>query len=237
MALERKQAELDAVKKLEAEAKQRLNELALVPRRLTSRAADERHRELGNRIAALEGQISEVTAVTREEMRDARNKIEESVVAVEMRRKSQVAEIARLEAERDSRDEKYEAVLAALQEEFDATKAALQMAIDNAAQKAVHTEQMIAKLGEHHQSQLSEALDDMRFVKQSVLITQKQEEEGQTTVRSMIRNIEALEAEKRAIVDELKIVRAEIGDLDEENAILRRELAKLNSAHRSLQNE
>jgi septal ring factor EnvC (AmiA/AmiB activator) len=93
---------------------------------------------------------------------------------------------------------------------------------------------MIEQMAEHHQVQLSEVMDDMRYAKQSVILAQKQDE--YSAARSIVREIEGFEEEKRVIVDELCLVRKEIKDLDEENAILKRELAKLNSTLRSLKN-
>jgi hypothetical protein len=233
IVLERKQTELEAAKKLEVETKQRLTELSLASRRPGTRTNDRQSIEAQARIANLEQRISEITAITREEMREARAQIEESVVAVETRRQQNAAETARLEAERDSRDEKYDAVLSALQEQYDATKASLEQAIEATHQRTINTQRMIEQLSEHHQSQLTVVMDDMLMVKKTSIESKMQD----APLREILRQTEALREEKRAIVDELALVRREITDLDDENAILKRELAKLNSAFRSLKNE
>jgi chromosome segregation ATPase len=233
-SLEPKRVRLEALKSLEAETKAKLQKLTIV--RAAPRAVDEKQVALARRISAVEQQIAEVTSITREEMREARAKIEESIATVELRQRSHAAEIRRLEAELDAREEKYEAHLSALQEQYDVQKRTIEQTIEDATARAQKTQQIIEQLGERHQTQLAEVLDDMKQTKRAIAVAQRQTRDVDG-VRSAVREIETLRAEKRMLADEMNIMAKEIADLDEENEILSKELVRLNSTYRSMMNK
>jgi chromosome segregation ATPase len=104
IALQEKMDELQQLKAEAKEAKRQLNELTFVKNRSrASRLVDSNQKDNAEQISRLEGQISELTALTREELRDARAKIDECVAAVDLRRQSHAAELKRLDEEAEQR--------------------------------------------------------------------------------------------------------------------------------------
>ena len=95
IALQKKMTELETLKQEAAKAKQELNETTFVKSRSASYNRNNSTQEnnsiltqkmVAEQIAKLEEQLSELTAITREELRDSRAKINESVAAIELRR-------------------------------------------------------------------------------------------------------------------------------------------------------
>lgn len=226
VAITDKQSRLSEARKLAQETKQRFDEISFI--KPMKKRNDESRKSVANQIAQLESQISEITALTREELRESRAKIDECVAAVEIRQKEQAAEVKRLEDELQKRKEHYDAHVEALKEQFELEKSTVEQAIESAKKKSEKTQTIIKQLEEHHDTQLNEVLADMETMRKSVTDAKKMTEEN-TSLREIARKIKELEMEKRALIDETRIVKNEISELEDENALLKRELQNLNN--------
>lgn len=230
IALQEKLKELNELKQQAQNAKFQLNEMTYIQTKSrTSKALNEAQRNSSDQIVQLERQISELTAITREEMRDARAKIDECVAAVELRRRNHADELKRLQAEAEQRNEKYSAHLQALREQFDLEKATLQQNIDAIIKRSDNTESIINQLGKHQDTQLSIVNNDIETMKKSLSASPTNNKNSIDSTRNSIRESQRLVIECKNIDDEVKLIDNEINQLEDENKILRKELKRLSS--------
>jgi chromosome segregation ATPase len=210
------------------EAKRQLNELTFVKNRSkTSRFVDSNQKNNAEQISRLEEQISELTALTREELRDARAKIDECVAAVELRRQSHAAELKRLDDEAAQRNERYQAHVSALREQYELERATIEQQIQAAEGRAANTEKIIEKLEQHHQTQLREVLGDMETMRKSSESPAKKNRQNAESMRAIVRESQRLADECRGVEEETRVIDAEIDELENENRDLRQELTRL----------
>lgn len=232
IALQEKLKELNELKQEAQNAKFQLNELTYIQTKSrTSKAIDEAERNSSDQIVQLERQISELTAITREEMRDARAKIDECVAAVELRRENHAAELKRLQNEADQRNEKYSAHLQALRQQFELEKATLQQNIDAINKRSDNTESIINQLGKHQDTQLSIVNNDIETMKKSLSESPLNTRKNFNSARNSIRESQRIAIECRNIDEEVKLIDNEINQLEGENKSLRKELKRLSSLY------
>lgn len=238
IALQEKMNELEKLKQEAIEAKQKLNETTFLRSRSSSYNNGQNNSKSSNlltqktvadQIAKLEEQLSELTSVTREELRDSRAKIDECVAAIELRRQSQAAEIRRLEDEIKQRQERYANHIAAVKEQFQLERQTLEQSIEVTSNRGTNTEKIISQLEQHHEAQLSEVLNDIESMQKSIENSGNKANSNAASVRSVIREIQQLMEEKSGIIEETKMIENEIQELDDENESLKKELNILRS--------
>ncbi|KAK8838165.1 hypothetical protein M9Y10_035581 [Tritrichomonas musculus] len=234
IALQEKMNELERLKQEAIDAKQQLNETTFLRSRSSSYNNGQNNsknssnalsqKTVADQIAKLEEQLSELTSVTREELRDSRAKIDECVAAIELRRQSQAAEIRRLEDEIKQRQERYANHISAVKEQYQLERQTLEQSIEVTSARGTNTEKIISQLEQHHEAQLNEVLSDIESMRKSIDNSGNKANSNAASVRSVIREIQKLTEEKSAIIEETKMIESEIQELDEENEKLRSEL-------------
>ena len=226
VALAQKQRELEKAKRQESELQQKVNELSFMAP--TRRKRDDGRRAAAQRIAKLEQQLSEISSVVREEMRESRSKIDECLAVVETRQRKNAEEIKRLETEIQQRQENNDKLLAALRQQCEEERKTVEMAIAATNQKSETAQARIAQMEKQYDQRLQEMLTDIQSVRQSTVSAAEQDG---SEIKGIVRQIKQLEEEKRMILEETKVVKNEIEELNEENRLLKRELANLNVAY------
>jgi chromosome segregation ATPase len=225
------QEKLDEAAQLKAaakEAKRHLNELTFVKNRATaSRLIDAAQKKDADQIARLEEQISELTAVTREEIRDARAKIEECIAAVQLRRTAHARELQRLENEASERNERYQEHLTVLGEQYELERATIEQQIGTAETRAASTEQVIERLEKHHEAQLREVLGDMETVRKSYGLPEKKNRQQADALRQLVKESQDIAEECRTVEEEMRLIDQEVEQLESENRELVRETNRL----------
>ena len=230
IALQEKLKELNELKQEAQNVKFQLNEMTYIrTQSRTSKAIDQAERNSSDQIVQLERQISELTAITREEMRDARAKIDECVAAVELRHENHAAELERLQNEANQRNEKYAAHLQALKEQFELEEATIRQNIDAINKRSENTKNIIDQLGKHQDIQLSMVNNDIETMKKSLSETPTNNRKSLNSARNSIRESQRLAIECKNIDDEVRMIDNEINQLELENKTLRKELKRLSS--------
>lgn len=228
IALQEKMNELNVLKEEAMEAKRQLNEATLVKQKSkTQTMIDEAQRSNAEQIAQLEEQISELTAITREELRDARAKIDECVAAVELRRQTHAAEVQRLEDEATQRTERYNALIQALKEQYSLERSTIEQQISAANARAENTEKIIKQLEQHHETQLSEVLADIDTMRRSLSASSRKPSEHSNLMRSTVRESQKIAENIRALDEEAKMIDREISELEDENRETKHEITQL----------
>ena len=218
--------ELQALQNEAEEAKRQLTSITLVKTQAPKENEEKMRKQLSAEIASLENQISELTSMTREELRDARAKIEESITAVEIRRKAHENEIKKLNDEIQQRSLKYSEHIEALKQQYNLEIQSIKESIATTESKVENTERMIDQLEKHHQTQLTEAFSDYEMTKRTYSQHSSRQVDAQM-IKSNLREIQRIKDECRALTEEGKFIDNEIAQLEEENKNLEQELAHL----------
>lgn len=228
IALQEKITQANQMKQEISQLKNQLNDTIFLKRSKPKNTMNEVQKKIVLEAAKLEKQISEITALTREEMRDSRTKIDECITAVELRKQKFAAEIRRLEDEYQKRNEKYEAHIKALSEQYSLEKSRIEQAITSANQKAEKTEMIIKQIEQHHDAQLSEVLNDIEQTRKSLTLA-KSAKQSEGAMRSIVRNTQMINDKCKGVQKEISLINNELVELDDENRALSQELAKLQS--------
>ncbi|KAH0789950.1 kinetoplast-associated protein [Histomonas meleagridis] len=229
------QEKLDELEKYKSETIQAQNQLTNVKSQYSSsninKDFDKEQNKLSKKIIQLEDQISEITTITRNELRESRLKIKECLNSVEIRRKSQNEEIIRLDQEIEERKRMYETHLSSLKKQYKVEKETLLQFIATSNSRANYAEKMIKDNEIRHETQIEEVLSDIQTLKKS---TSSSSTRRSSKVRESIREVQRLEEEKRALEMDNKMLDEEIMQIDKENEELQKEVKRLRAAKQKL---
>ena len=219
--------ELEALRR-EAEAtKRQLDEVTFMTTRTqASKQTENAQKSNAEEISALENQISELTSITREELRDSRAKIDETLAAIELRRVSHEAELKRLDEEITQRKESYDQHIEAIKQQYANERQTVEQSIASANAKAENTEKIIKQLERHHEAQLNQVLGDIETMRRSTGMSGSKPKQSIEEMRATIRDNQKIADECRGLDDEIRMVNEEIRSLEEENRDLKQELLR-----------
>ena len=182
------------------------------------------------RIKVLENQISEITAITREEARDIKTKIEECLTAIELRGKEHNNEIARYQKEIDDREIKYADHIQNILEQYAIENKRMESAISCAASQAESLPKLLKQMEKQNESHYQTSMKDLEKVKSALYQSQTREEKEQVTTRNSVTQVQIIQKNQRKIEQEISQINAEINELNTENEQLRIELMRLDKA-------
>ena len=227
IALQEKMEELESLRR-EAEAtKRQLDEVTFITSRTqASKESENDQKKNAQEISALENQISELTSITREEMRDSRAKIDETLAAIELRRVSHEAELKRLDEEIAQRKESYDQHIEAIKQQYANERQTVEQSIQSENNKAENTERIIKQLEKHHEAQLSQVLGDIETMRRSTGTGGGKPKQSIEEMRATVRDNQKIADEIRALDDEIRMVNEEIKSLEDENRDLKQELLR-----------
>ena len=230
IALQEKMEELEQLRR-EAEAtKRQLDEVTFVTSRAqASKDSEKDQKKNAQEIAELENQISELASITREELRDSRAKIDETLAAIEIRRVSHEAELKRLDEEIAQRKESYDQHLEAIRQQYANERQTVEQSIATANAKAENTERIIKQLEKHHESQLNQVLGDIETMRRSQGMAGRPKQSLEE-MRATVRDNQKIADECKALDEEIRMVDEEIRSLEDENRDLKQELLKYTTA-------
>jgi hypothetical protein len=228
IALQEKMDELELLKQEAVATKRQLDEVTFMTTR-TKEAKESENEQKKNteEITALENQISELTSITREEMRDSRAKIDETLAAIEIRRVSHQAELKRLDEELFQRKESYDQHLESIKLQYENERNAAEQSIQSAIKKAENTESIYKQLEEHHKAQLAQVLSDIDSMRKYTGSTSNPKQSVEEMKQSL-RDNQSIRDEIKSLEDELKMVNEECRRLEDENRDLKLDLQRYN---------
>ena len=179
------------------------------------------------RIQFLQSQLSELSTVAREELRDVRNKIDECLAAVELREREHRAELDKYTREIASRDERYKTHLECLTQQFNNERQRLEQQYEAAVEKGDNLQRILSQLEKHLESRLQATLQDNDRMKSTIYQAKTRDDENFTDTRSYISQIQSTQHEVRQVEKDLGAVNQEISELQAENKQLQDELKRL----------
>lgn len=179
------------------------------------------------KIQSLENQLSELQAVSREELRDIRAKIDECLCTVELRQQEHDTEIARYEKEISERSEKYNNHISALSEQLKNEKARIDQDAIAAETKIQSLEKVLAQMEKHHQKQVDATMQDIERMKISITSAKARGDQTIEATKTSATQVQTVSREVKQIQEEIDLVDKEIQELTAENEELKAELARL----------
>ena len=182
------------------------------------------------RIKVLENQISELTAITREEARDIKNKIEECLTSIELRGREHEAEIKRYEKEIVERENKYNEHIQKLLEQYEVENKRMQSAIQSATAQTDYLPRVLKQMEKQNEHHIQTSLKDFEKIKSTLYQTQNRDEREQTETKQTVTQVQLIQRNRRRVEQEIAQVENEINELNAENDQLRQELARLDRA-------
>ena len=223
-------AQLDVLKQELSKIKDEVSEEQLQQSQTRTRLFNQsktRAMQSAQRIQFLQTQLSELSTVTREELRDVRAKIDECLASVELREREHRAEIEKYEKEIASREERYNTHLECLTQQFNNERQRLNQQYEAAVEKCDSLQRILSQLERHHESRLQATLQDNERMKSTIYQAKSREDESFTDTRSYISQIQSTQHEVRQVQKDLAVVNQEIADLQSENHQLQEELKRL----------
>ena len=181
------------------------------------------------RIQFLQAQLSEISSVTREELRDVRQKIDECLSAVEIREREHKNEIERYEREITQREERYNTHLQCLEQQFKNEKQRLDQQYQAAVEKGENLQRVLKQLEKHHDMQMQTTIKDNERMKNTIYQAQTRDDQAFTDTRSYVSQIQSTQHATRQVEQEIAVVNEEIAELQAENKELQDELKRLQS--------
>lgn len=182
------------------------------------------------RIKLLETQISEITAVTREEARDIKTKIEECLTSIELRGREHENEISEYQREIEDREAKYAEHIQNVLEQYAIENKQMESAIACASSQADSLPRLLKQMEKQNDSHYQTSMKDLEKVKSTLYQSQTREEKEQTETRNSVTQVQIIQKNQRKVEQEMAQLDAEINELNTENEQLRIELNRLDQA-------
>lgn len=182
------------------------------------------------RIKVLENQISEITAITREEARDIKTKIEECLTTIELRGKEHENEISRYQREIEEREAKYADHIQNMLEQYAIENKRMESAIQCANSQAESLPKLLKQMEKQNDSHYQTSMKDLEKVKSALYQTQTREEKEQVETRNSVTQVQLIQKNQRKIQQEIDQLEIEINELNTENEQLRIELMRLDKS-------
>jgi len=178
----------------------------------------------------LEAQIGEIAAVTRDELRDIKAKIDECLAAVDIREQDHCTEIARYELEVSEREQQYAAHLETAAQQFASEKQRLEKEVSAASAKAENMQRILKQLERQNDKQLQGILREIEKMKSMIYQSRSRDVDRENETRNYVATVNQLQRDCAQTEQELTLVETEMKELSEENRDLKMELQKLDRA-------
>jgi len=175
----------------------------------------------------LETQLSELSSIMREEMREIRSKIDECLSSIDIRQLEYQNEYARYEKEIQEREGKYQAHLQSLVDTYEEEKKKYGVLITAAQSKAEGMEKMIKQLEKKNNYQTNVTMKDFEKLKSTIYSTRINNESMKNERQTGIKEYHDTEKECYEMEYEIKIIQNEIDELSDENLKMKNKIAEI----------
>jgi transketolase len=179
------------------------------------------------RIQFLETQVAEIGAITREEIRDVKGKIEECLAAVDIREQEHKNDRERYEHELAERERQYSIFFETMKQQYVSEKQRLEQEVTALGNRISHLQKVMKQLDKQHDVQLRTTLGDVEKMKGSLYQSMTRGEDLGVERNKRLAEERQIRMECREIEGEIGIVEKEIVELKAENEGLRFELSRL----------
>jgi chromosome segregation ATPase len=225
-----KTAELEELKKELDSLKSQANEAALSQLQTRTRLSQQSKSvsvQNAQRIQYLEAQLSEISSIAREELREVRIKIDECLSSVDLREREHKNEIEKYEREIAQREEQYNVHLQVMTEQFQNEILRLEQQLAASTSKGENLQRVLKQLEKHHQIQIETTRRDNERMKSTIYQAKSRDDQLFVDTRSYVSQIQTNQHDCRQLEQEIALVNNEISELQSENRELQAELQRL----------
>lgn len=226
IAFQKKLDELHQLHEQEHETKVQLNHLSLTKSPISNQMNHQQARNLET-IAELEIQISELSAIVREEIRVARTKVDECILTVDLRKQEHETEIQKLQNELKQRSETYRNHVSALTQQYRYEEESMENDIRSHLNRMTNTENIIAQVGKYHEVQTKTVFGDIDIARKTILTPKNDLRNSYDSIKSLVRESAHLNNEIFKIKSEERLIDTEIAELSKENQSLLKQIKSL----------
>ncbi|EAX85668.1 hypothetical protein TVAG_593050 [Trichomonas vaginalis G3] len=179
------------------------------------------------RIEYLESQLSEITSLSREEIRDIRGKVEECLATITVRQKEYEAQIAKCKKELKERETKYNDHIEALTNQYNTEKARYQNQINAVNENIQNLTRVIKQMETHHEQQLRSTMKDLERMKTTIYASRSMRTTSRDETITNARETMSIQNQCMQMKQEIAVIKEEIDELNAENDELRSQLQVL----------
>lgn len=179
------------------------------------------------RIEYLESQLSEISSISREEIRDIRGKIEECLATITVRQNEYEAQIAKCKKEIKERESKYNDHIDALTNQYNTEKTRYQNQINAVNENIQNLTRVIKQMETHHEQQLRSTMKDLERMKTTIYTSRTMRHESRDETIANTRNSLSVQNQCMQMRQEIAVIKEEIDELNAENDELRSQLQML----------
>lgn len=181
-----------------------------------------------HKLQFLENQISEVSSLAKQEIRDIRTKIEETISTADIRTREYKEKEENMRREFSTRELDYDNHISALMNQFEVEKRRYCQSIKTSEEKLTRIEGVIKQIEKQHDNQMKTTLKDIERMKNTIYKSKaKTDTLMLPTILFSETKIQNLAKESHNIEQEIRIIDSELLELKKENDNLSLLIAKL----------
>ena len=180
-----------------------------------------------NRVRYLQGEISKLTASTREEVRDVRNKINETLSTIEITEIEHQNVIQKYEKEIVEREKIYDDCLKSLNEQFEAEKKHIEKSMEIAVAQAQSAVSVKKRLEKFHEKQIQTSMMDTERLKTTLTQSKSKDTDSLQLTSTLAAKLQEIKRQCDDVERDDNIVLDEVNELESENQELQAELDRV----------
>lgn len=179
------------------------------------------------KIDRLNQELTDLTALSRTELRDIRMKVDECFVTADIHQKDHENEMRRLIDELENREKAFSYHYTTVVESYEAEKQKLTEQLQQTSQKISELRKSFKNMQTQHEFQEKQLHDDIQKLKSSVSISTKGRDQSSTMIQSSVLKQQHFQREIKQIENDIAMVDKEIQEVQIENAQLKLEMKRI----------
>lgn len=179
------------------------------------------------KIDRLNQELTDLTALSRTELRDIKMKVDECFVSADIHQKDHENEMRRLIDELESREKVFTHHYTTVVESYEAEKQKLTEQLQQTSQKISELRKSFKNMQTQHEFQEKQLADDIQKLKSSVSISTKGRDQSSTMIQSSVLKQQHFQREIKQIENDIAMVDKEIQEVQIENAQLKQEMKRI----------
>jgi RNAse (barnase) inhibitor barstar len=149
------------------------------------------------RIHQLETELSELQALTWEELGENRTKNDECLVSINRREREHFTEIQKYKREITDWKDKYDSLFAVLGEQQKTRKKRIEQTIDASTQKTNNLQRVFQLLEKHYEKPIQITMKDIERMKSSIHIIQCRNDRDFNTIKNSVTQVSQIQRESK----------------------------------------
>lgn len=181
------------------------------------------------KIDKLSQELSDLTSLSRTELRDVKIKVDECFVTAEIQQKDHENEMRRLTDELESREKLFSRHYATVVQSYEAEKQRLSEQLQQSTQKIAELRKSYKNMTTQNEQQEKQLYNDIQKLKSSLSVSIKGRDQASSMIQSNVLKQQHFQREIKQIENDIAMVDKEIQEIQVENAQLKIEMNRIDS--------